>query len=78
MVAQAIRREKRFSATATGLNAVTVDKVVEARRTSCPGPIFTARKGLVDVIVGTVMMGLATDSGTQRDFPTQSKNHLTK
>ena len=59
--------------TATELNAVTVDKVVDARGTSCPGPILVAKKGIVDVTVGGVMMVLATDTGTQRDLPAWSK-----
>jgi tRNA 2-thiouridine synthesizing protein A len=51
------------------LTSIKVDKVVDARGTSCPGPILAAKKGIVDVPVGGVMLVLATDSGTQKDLP---------
>jgi len=44
-------------------------KVVDARGTSCPGPILAAKKGMAEVKVGEIMEVLATDSGTQKDLP---------
>jgi len=44
-------------------------KVVDARGTSCPGPILFAKKGMAEVKVGEIMEVLATDSGTQKDLP---------
>ena len=38
--------------------------VVDARGTSCPGPILAAKKAIGGVPVGGVMEVLATDSGT--------------
>ena len=48
-------------------------KVVDARGTSCPGPILAAKKGMADVKVGEIMEVLATDSGTQKDLPAWAK-----
>ncbi|NLI91530.1 MAG: sulfurtransferase TusA family protein [Peptococcaceae bacterium] len=55
------------------LKNMIVNKVVDARGTSCPGPILAAKKAIVDVKVGEVMEILATDSGTQKDIPAWSK-----
>ena len=44
-------------------------KVVDARGTSCPGPILAAKKGMAEVKVGEIMEVWATDSGTQKDLP---------
>jgi tRNA 2-thiouridine synthesizing protein A len=55
------------------LSGIESSKVVDARGTSCPGPILAAKKGIVDVKVGEVMEVLATDSGTQKDLPAWAK-----
>jgi len=55
------------------LRALNGDKVVDARGTSCPGPILAAKKGMADVKVGQIMEVLATDSGTSKDLPAWSK-----
>ncbi len=55
------------------LSALTVDKVVDARGTSCPGPILAAKKGMPQLKVGELMEVLATDSGTLRDLPAWSR-----
>ena len=59
--------------TTTELNTISVQKVVDTRGTSCPGPILAAKKGIVDVKIGEIMMVLATDTGTQRDLPAWAK-----
>ncbi len=51
------------------LKQVAPDHVVDARATSCPGPILAAKKGIVAVPVGGVMEVLATDSGSLKDLP---------
>lgn len=51
------------------LESLAVQKVVDARGTSCPGPILAAKKGIVTVKVGDLMQVLATDSGTLKDLP---------
>ena len=59
---------------ATGeLRELAVDKVVDARGTSCPGPILAAKKGIGAVPVGGVMEVQATDSGTLKDLPAWAK-----
>lgn len=55
------------------LRSITADKVVDARGTSCPGPILAAKKGMAGVKIGEVMEVLATDSGTQKDLPAWAK-----
>jgi len=55
------------------LAQLTAAKVVDARGTSCPGPILAAKKGIVDVKVGEIMAVLATDSGTKKDLPAWAK-----
>lgn len=59
--------------TAEDLRSITVDKVVDARGTSCPGPILAAKKGMPQVKVSKVMEVLATDSATLRDLPAWAK-----
>ncbi len=55
------------------LKALTGTTVVDARGTSCPGPILAAKKAIGGVPVGAVMEVLATDSGTLKDLPAWSK-----
>ncbi|MHB0884361.1 MAG: sulfurtransferase TusA family protein [Bacillota bacterium] len=55
------------------LKAIKAQKVVDARGTSCPGPILAAKKGIVEVKPGEVMVVMATDTGTQKDLPAWSK-----
>jgi tRNA 2-thiouridine synthesizing protein A len=55
------------------LSSLQGQKVVDARGTSCPGPILAAKKGMADVKVGEIMEVLATDSGTEKDLPAWSK-----
>ncbi len=55
------------------LGSLNGDKVVDARGTSCPGPILAAKKGMAEVKVGEIMEVLATDSGTQKDLPAWAK-----
>ncbi|MFZ5643798.1 MAG: sulfurtransferase TusA family protein [Bacillota bacterium] len=55
------------------LKNIKANKVVDARGTSCPGPILAAKKGIVDVKTGEIMEILATDSGTQKDIPAWAK-----
>ena len=55
------------------LNTIQANKVVDARGTSCPGPVLAAKKGIADVKVGEIMEVLATDSGTMKDLPAWCK-----
>jgi len=42
------------------LSAITVQKVIDARGTSCPGPILAAKKGIITVAVGDLIEVRAT------------------
>lgn len=55
------------------LKNMQADKVVDARGTSCPGPILAAKKSIVEVPVGQVMEVLASDAGTKKDLPAWCK-----
>ena len=55
------------------LKEIKVDAIVDARGTSCPGPILAAKKGVPAVPVGGVMEVMATDSGTLKDLPAWCK-----
>jgi len=51
------------------LKAVKVDKSVDARGTSCPGPLLAAKKAIGQIEKGQVMEVLSADEGTKRDIP---------
>jgi tRNA 2-thiouridine synthesizing protein A len=55
------------------LSSITVQKVIDARGTSCPGPILAAKKGIITVAVGELIEVRATDSGTLKDLPAWAK-----
>jgi tRNA 2-thiouridine synthesizing protein A len=55
------------------LSTLKGDKLVDARGTSCPGPILAAKKGMANVKVGEIMEVLATDTGSQKDLPAWAK-----
>ena len=62
-----------MSVTIDELTTLKADEVVDARGTSCPGPILAAKKGIGAVPVGGVMEVMATDSGTLKDLPAWCK-----
>ena len=51
------------------LTAIQADKVVDARGTSCPGPLLAAKKAIGQIEKGQVMEVLSADEGTRRDIP---------
>lgn len=55
------------------LSTIQAEKIVDARGTSCPGPILAAKKGIPSVSVGGIMEVQATDTGTQKDLPAWCK-----
>ena len=50
------------------LRELKSDQVVDARATSCPGPILAAKKAIGSIPVGGVMEVLASDTGTLKDL----------
>jgi tRNA 2-thiouridine synthesizing protein A len=55
------------------LRELKSDLVVDARATSCPGPILAAKKAIGQIPVGGVMEVLASDTGTLKDLPAWCK-----
>ncbi|HHW44855.1 MAG: sulfurtransferase TusA family protein [Thermoanaerobacteraceae bacterium] len=55
------------------LKNLQVQKVVDARGTSCPGPILAAKRAITEVPVGGVMEVLSSDAGSNKDIPAWSK-----
>ena len=51
------------------LTALTVNKSVDARGTSCPGPLLAAKKAIGQINKGEIMEVLSADEGTKRDIP---------
>ncbi len=51
------------------LATLTADKTVDARGTSCPGPLLAAKKAIVEIDKGQIMEVLSADEGTRRDIP---------
>lgn len=48
---------------------VSIDKSVDARGTSCPGPLLAAKKAIGQIEKGQIMEVLSADEGTRRDIP---------
>lgn len=51
------------------LTTLKADKSVDARGTSCPGPLLAAKKAIGEIQSGQVMEVLSADEGTRRDIP---------
>ena len=51
------------------LIAIQVDKSVDARGTSCPGPLLAAKKAIGQIDKDQVMEVLSADEATKRDIP---------
>ncbi|HUX55049.1 MAG TPA: sulfurtransferase TusA family protein [Williamwhitmania sp.] len=51
------------------LKNLKADKIVDARGTSCPGPLLAAKKAIGEVQPGQVMEILSADEGTKKDIP---------
>jgi tRNA 2-thiouridine synthesizing protein A len=51
------------------LKNLQADKVVDARGTSCPGPLLAAKRSITEVSIGGIMELLSSDTGTKRDVP---------
>ena len=51
------------------LQALSVDKSVDARGTACPGPLLAAKKAISEINSGQIMEVLSADEGTRKDIP---------
>jgi tRNA 2-thiouridine synthesizing protein A len=50
------------------LQAITADKVIDARGAACPGPLLEAKKGMGTVPVGAVIEIWSSDPVTKTDI----------
>ncbi len=68
-----IQKEPPATVAVEELKELKSDQVVDARATSCPGPILAAKKAIGRIPVGGVMEVLASDTGTLKDLPAWCK-----
>ena len=55
------------------LKNLQVDKSVDARGTSCPGPLLAAKKAMGEIQSGQILEVLSSDEGTKKDVPKWAK-----
>jgi len=55
------------------LNALKVDKVVDARGVACPGPLLEAKRAVPSVPLRGVFEVISSDEGTTEDIPLWAK-----
>lgn len=58
---------------ALDLQTIKSDKVVDARGTSCPGPLLETKKAMTSVPIGGILETLSSDEGTKADIPVWAK-----
>ncbi len=51
------------------LQAIDVNKVVDARGSACPGPLLEAKKAMGSVSVGQTIEVMSGDPSTKNDLP---------
>lgn len=51
------------------LAKLTVNKLVDARGTACPGPLLAAKKAIGGIESGQIMEIYSSDEGTKNDIP---------
>jgi tRNA 2-thiouridine synthesizing protein A len=57
-----------MTATVAELEAITAEKVIDARGAACPGPLLEAKKGMGTVAVGSTIEIWSTDPVTKSDI----------
>ena len=57
-----------MTATATELESITADKIIDARGAACPGPLLEAKNGMGTVAIGSTIEIWSTDSATKADI----------
>jgi tRNA 2-thiouridine synthesizing protein A len=55
------------------LSTIKSNKVVDARGTSCPGPLLETKKAIANVPIGGILETLSSDEGTKADIPAWAK-----
>ena len=54
---------------APDLSAIKANKVVDARGTSCPGPLLDTKIAITTVPVGGIVETMSSDEGSKADIP---------
>lgn len=57
----------------TNLSTVKADKVVDARGTSCPGPLLDTKIAMAAVPIGGIVETMSSDEGSKADIPIWAK-----
>jgi tRNA 2-thiouridine synthesizing protein A len=57
----------------SSLESLKPDKTVDARGTSCPGPLLETKKAIATIPVGGVLETVSSDPGTNADIPVWAK-----
>ena len=57
-----------MTTTVAELEAITADKIIDARGTACPGPLLEAKKGMTTVPLGSTIEIWSTDAATKNDI----------
>ena len=55
------------------LAAIKANKVVDARGTSCPGPLLDTKIAITTVPVGGIVETMSSDEGSKADIPVWAK-----
>jgi TusA-related sulfurtransferase len=55
------------------LQALKVDKTIDARGTACPGPLLEAKRGIAGVPLNGLIQVLSSDEATNIDIPLWAK-----
>ena len=58
---------------ATDLSTVKADKVVDARGTSCPGPLLDTKIAITTIPLGGIVETMSSDEGSKADIPVWAK-----
>ena len=51
------------------LNSLRPAKVVDARGTSCPGPLMDTKIAIATIPMGGILETMSSDEGTKKDIP---------
>ena len=55
------------------LSTVKANKVVDARGTSCPGPLLDTKIAITTIPVGAIVETMSSDEGSKADIPVWAK-----
>ena len=55
------------------LSGIKANKVVDARGTSCPGPLMDTKIAIATIPLGGILETMSSDEGTRRDIPVWAK-----